>query len=66
MFCAPGTYSDCERPQGHVEAVELSCAETGLLIPPETAHLPAIDSDATHVDAVAERMTAGELAAVRR
>ena len=36
------------------EAVTLSCTEIGLLVPPETAPLPAIDSVDAHVAAIVE------------
>jgi len=45
------------------EAVTLSCTEIGLLVPPETAPLPAIDSVDAHVAAIVEWMMAEEPAA---
>ena len=36
------------------DAVALSCTEIGLLVPPETAPLPAIDSVDAHVAAIVE------------
>lgn len=44
------------------EAVTLSCTEIGLLVPPETAPLPAIDSVDAHVAAIVEWMMADEAA----
>lgn len=44
------------------DAVALSCTEIGLLVPPETAPLPAIDSVDAHVAAIVEWMMAKELA----
>lgn len=38
------------------DAVALSCTEIGLLVPPETAPLPAIDSVDAHVAAIVEWM----------
>ena len=38
------------------DAVALSCTEIGLLVPPETAPLPAIDSVDAHVVAIVEWM----------
>lgn len=46
------------------DAVALSCTEIGLLVPPETAPLPAIDSVDAHVAAIVEWMMAEELASV--
>ncbi|MGJ7561858.1 aspartate/glutamate racemase family protein [Brevibacterium casei] len=46
------------------DAVALSCTEIGLLVPPEVAPLPAIDSVDAHVAAIVEWMMADELAAV--
>ncbi|MDN5659405.1 MAG: amino acid racemase [Brevibacterium aurantiacum] len=40
------------------DAVALSCTEIGLLVPPETAPLPAIDSVDAHVAAIVEWMIA--------
>lgn len=40
------------------DAVALSCTEIGLLVPPETAPLPAIDSVDAHVAAIVEWMMA--------
>lgn len=40
------------------DAVALSCTEFGLLVPPETAPLPAIDSVDAHVAAIVEWMMA--------
>lgn len=45
------------------DAVALSCTEIGLLVPPETAPLPAIDSVDAHVAAIVEWMMAEELTA---
>lgn len=42
-----------------VDAVALSCTEIGLLVPPETAPLPVIDSVDTHLAATVEWMMAG-------
>ncbi|MGZ1490610.1 aspartate/glutamate racemase family protein [Brevibacterium sediminis] len=42
------------------DAVTLSCTEIGLLVPPETAPLPAIDSVEAHVAAIVEWMMAEE------
>lgn len=42
------------------DAVALSCTEIGLLVPPETAPLPAIDSVDAHVAAIVEWMMAEE------
>lgn len=44
------------------DAVALSCTEIGLLVPPETAPLPAIDSVDAHVAAIVEWMMAENLA----
>lgn len=46
------------------DAVALSCTEIGLLVPPETAPLPAIDSVDAHVAAIVEWMMAEEPALV--
>lgn len=43
------------------DAVALSCTEIGLLVPPETAPLSAIDSVDAHVAAIVEWMMAEEL-----
>ena len=43
------------------DAVALSCTEIGLLVPPEVAPLPAIDSVDAHVAAIVEWMMADEL-----
>ena len=40
------------------DAVALSCTEIGLLVPPATAPLPAIDSVDAHVEAIVEWMMA--------
>lgn len=40
------------------DAVALSCTEIGLLVPPETAPLPTIDSVDAHVAAIVEWMIA--------
>lgn len=42
----------------------LSCTEIGLLVPPETAPLPAIDSVDAHVAAIVECVIPEELATV--
>lgn len=42
------------------DAVALSCTEIGLLVPPGTAPLPAIDSVDAHVAAIVEWMLAEE------
>ena len=42
------------------DAVTLSCTEIGLLVPPETAPLPAIDSVDAHVAAIVEWMMADD------
>ena len=42
------------------DAVALSCTEIGLLVPPETAPLPAIDSVDAHVAAIVEWMMADQ------
>ncbi|WP_240372895.1 aspartate/glutamate racemase family protein [Brevibacterium zhoupengii] len=47
------------------DAIALSCTEIGLLVPPETAPLPAIDSVDAHVAAIVEWMLAEELASDR-
>ena len=48
------------------DAVALSCTEIGLLVPPETAPLPAIDSVDAHVAAIVEwMMTTAKLAATK-
>lgn len=44
------------------DAVALSCTEIGLLVPPETAPLPAIDSVDAHVAAIVEWILSEELA----
>lgn len=44
------------------DAVALSCTEIGLLVPPETAPLPAIDSVDAHVAAIVEWMMAEQSA----
>lgn len=41
------------------DAIALSCTEIGLLVPPETAPLPAIDSVDAHVAAIVEWMMNG-------
>ncbi|WP_231441537.1 aspartate/glutamate racemase family protein [Brevibacterium zhoupengii] len=63
-----GIFTDASRAR-HVEimdglkargadAVALSCTEIGLLVPPETAPLPAIDSVDAHVATIVEWMMA--------
>lgn len=46
------------------DAVALSCTEIGLLVPPETAPLPAVDSVDAHVAAIVEWMMAEALTTV--
>ena len=48
------------------DAVALSCTEIGLLVPPETAPLPAIDSVDAHVAAIVEWMMGEELATLAK
>ncbi|MDN5910722.1 MAG: aspartate/glutamate racemase family protein, partial [Brevibacterium sp.] len=47
------------------DAVALSCTEIGLLVPPETAPLPALDSVDAHVAAIVEWIMADEPVTIR-
>lgn len=47
------------------DAVALSCTEIGLLVPPETAPLPALDSVDAHVSAIVEWIMADEPVTIR-